>query len=575
MEGYQSVDAISRSGIFRALTRNIVVLLLVVGCASAQTSGSDSEDILRKLVSEKLWSEAATTCDGMSSRTSDAEHLCGLAFANAGKIESARQAFLRGRNAHPHDARFATDLAGLAFRAKDYPETAKWLLQAERIAPRDSYVNDFLGTVYFLAGNIEASLKYWNRVQRPQIEEVKLEPRPRLDPVLLDRALAISSGSLLTVSEYLTTTARLRATGVFPIISARLDARQDRNFNFVVSVQERTGFGSGKLDAFLSTFGSAAFQTITPEYYNIGSTGTNIKSLWRWDAEKRRVSAELSAPLKRKAAWRYRLGIDLRNENWNVENFSGAAGSPLGYLNTRRSAGFVEFQSINSGRWSWRTGGEVSYRDYRLVTNQILGGDLLADGYELKHSFRADYELLRKPERHYFVATFGATEVGRMWAGTAPVFAKLQGGLRQQWSANSRGDDYEFTHEVRAGRTAGDVPFDELFMLGLERDNGLKMRGHVGTRDGQKGSAPLGRNYFVSNLDFDKNIWGNGLVRFTAGPFLDVGKIGDPLSYLGSRRWLVDTGGQLKLRVLGVTVTGSYGRDLRGGRNALYATVTR
>jgi hypothetical protein len=65
--------------------------------------------------------------------------------------------------------------------------------------------------------------------------------------------------------------------------------------------------------------------------------------------------------------------------------------------------------------------------------------------------------------------------------------------------------------EVRAGKTFGQLPFDELLMLGLERDNDLPMRAHIGTRDGLKGSAPMGRDYFLSNWEMDKNLYGNGI----------------------------------------------------------------
>ena len=110
-------------------------------------------------------------------------------------------------------------------------------------------------------------------------------------------------------------------------------------------------------------------------------------------------------------------------------------------------------------------------------------------------------------------------------------------------------------------------------MLGMERDNDLWMRAHVGTRDGRKGSAPLGRNYFLSNWEIDKRIYHNGFFSLKLSPFLDTGKITDPLPGLGSGRWLWDTGVQAKFRVLGVGVTLIYGKDLRSGHNAFYATA--
>jgi hypothetical protein len=78
------------------------------------------------------------------------------------------------------------------------------------------------------------------------------------------------------------------------------------------------------------------------------------------------------------------------------------------------------------------------------------------------------------------------------------------------------------------GRTAGTVPFDGLFIMGIERDNNLWMRAHAGTRDGRKGSAPMGRNYFLMNLEIDKNILNKGPVHLKLSPFIDIGRITDP-----------------------------------------------
>ena len=125
---------------------------------------------------------------------------------------------------------------------------------------------------------------------------------------------------------------------------------------------------------------------------------------------------------------------------------------------------------------------------------------------------------------------------------------------------------------IRAGKTFGQIPFDELYMLGMERDNHLWLHGHIGTRHGQKGSAPLGRDYFLSNWETSKNIYSNGLLTIQVGPVLDMGKITDPSSTLGSHKWLLDVGAQARLRVLGVGVVFSYGKDLRSGNNAFFST---
>ena len=120
----------------------------------------------------------------------------------------------------------------------------------------------------------------------------------------------------------------------------------------------------------------------------------------------------------------------------------------------------------------------------------------------------------------------------------------------------------------------GRIPFDQLFELGVERDNDLWLRGHSGTTGGRKGAAPMGRRYFLANGEMDKNIYTTGFFSLKLGPFIDTGAIADSSGLFGSERWLWDLGAQCKVRVFGgLTVTLSYGRDLRSGRGVFYGTV--
>ena len=130
------------------------------------------------------------------------------------------------------------------------------------------------------------------------------------------------------------------------------------------------------------------------------------------------------------------------------------------------------------------------------------------------------------------------------------------------------GDDYEIQERVLAGRTFGDVPLDELFILGVLGDNTLEMRGHVTTRQGRKGSGPLGRNYFVSNSDFDKTLFSKWGLTAKMGPFLDIGKMTDPNPALGSHQWLYDVGVKVRGSLFGMGAVFIYGKDLRTGNNA-------
>ena len=524
--------------------------------------------------------------ESIHARDAEINYYYGSALAHLDRWDEARGAYLAGRWLRPGDERFPVELGGVAFKQKRYSEAARWLRVGLRLDPNDSYANNFLATIYFLQGNLEAAQKYWNRIAKPQIENVRVEPGLRVDPVLLDGAFAFAPATILRRTDFLTTQARVDGLGIFPAYKFQLDARDDGRFDFdaqeilvadgkfdlAIQARERNGLGNDKWEALLSTFRGVFYQTIYPEYFNLGHSATNLSSLARWDAQKRRLQTSLSGPLAHNPKYRYQVTLDLLNENWDIRpSFTGMAPT-LGALNLRKEAVSGGITSFESGRLGWLAGGELSLRDYRNVfSGSILTPDILLTGYQLKQNAQLNYALARMPERRFDSIASISSEAGTIWSTPAHSFEKLQASLAAHWFPQMSGDDYAMRGQIRSGKTVGSLPFDELYMLGLERDNSLLMRAHIGTRDGRKGSAPLGRNYFLSNWEIEKDVYHYGVFGVKICPFLDTGKSTDPSPGLGSRQWLWDTGVQVKLRVLGVGITLTYGKDLRSGRNAFYA----
>ena len=528
-------------------------------------------DKLRKLAAEQHWQETVVLLEQVKPRSADLNFYYGTALAHLGRWQEAEKAFESGRRLAPKDPRFPIELAGVAFKQRQYSLAARRLRRALKLAPRDPYANDFLATIYFLQGNLDGSLKYWNRVDKPQVVAVRMDPEPQVSPALLDRTFAFSPASLLGRSEFEATDTRIRSLGIFPRYQLDLRAREDDKFDVWFRSQERNGFGSTKAEGLFRLLRGLPFLTVNPEYYNLGHSSANVVSLFRWDPEKRRVFAQFSAPFEHGARYRYEIAADLRNENWDILNPTAGLSLPTANLNLRREILGLKLASYSSGRWQWSAGAEFSHRDFRsVVGGAALTPTLLTPGYQLKQLAELRTTLWRMPERRFVGEGKVSSQAARLWSHPVETSEKLQGSLGWHWFPCSTGDDYEMQQQIRAGKTFGNVPFDELFMLGLERDNDLPMRAHIGTQNGRKGSAPLGRNYFVANWEADKNLYGNGIVGVKIGPFLDTGKITDPVASLGSELWLWDTGAQIKLRVFGSGVAFSYGKDLRSGRNAFY-----
>jgi len=550
------------------------VLLLTAFCCVPASSQADLTQEAKQLFEQERWPELVQLLEHAPRTSADLDYYYGVALAHQERWEEARQSFAAGRQLAPQDKRFPIELAGVAFKEKKYDRARRELRRALRLDPRDDYANEFLATIYFLDGNLEAALKYWNRTEKPEIVDVRSEPALRVRPALLDHAFAFAPASTLTLDELLTSNARLRGLEIFPSYKIELAARPAGHYDAILRAQELNGFGNSKLQALVRMFSGALFEEITPDYYNLHGSATNVISLARFDTDKRRALAAISGPLGGNPKWRYRAGMDLRNENWTVQTSFTGPSTFLGATNLRRESASAEISRLAGARWSWSTGLEVSHRDFRsVVPGTALTPELLAQGYQIKQKTQFTYELWRSPERRITISSCASSQAGRIWSQPGQSFEKLQGNIRVHWYPRARGDNYEMQWQGRAGKTFGQVPFDELFMLGVERDNDLPLRAHLGTRHGEKGSAPLGHNYFLSNWESARKVYSNGFLTLKLGPFLDSGKILDSSSTLGPHKWLFDLGPQARLNVLGVGVVLLYGKDLRTGNNAFYTDV--
>jgi tetratricopeptide (TPR) repeat protein len=542
----------------------------------SSNAASAKEISLQELFNTRQWQEVIRRAEADPHPSPDVDFYYGSALAQLERWDEARKAFQQGLHLDPRDDRFPVELAGVAFKQKQYDEAVKNLHRALKLNPSDEYANDFLGTVYFLQGNLEASLKYWNRVGKPRVASIEYDPTPKLDAALLDHAFAFSRASTLQLSQLRDTDDRLQSLGIFPDFSFDLSARPDGDFDVAFHNRQKQGWKENKWVAAFMLLRGLPAQTIYPEGFNLKNDAFNFTSAYRWDAQKRRIQANLSGPLGKDPKHEFGAGVDLRDENWAVlSSFTGPA-TLLGELNLRRAAVYGKYSALPSAHLHWSAEAELSHRDFRSeVPGPALTSSLLAKGFQLKEEIEAQSALWQDPDRRMRLDVDGNSQTGRLWSEAGETFEKLQANAQYHWLPRPTGEDYSVQERISAGKTFGNLPFDELWELGLGGDSDLWMRGHIATRDGRKGSAPLGRDYFLSNLEMDKNIYRWQMVRLIASPFVDTGTIRDDVAGLGSHKWLTDVGASLKVKAFGFGVALSYGKDLRSGNNAIYVTMLR
>jgi predicted double-glycine peptidase len=424
-------------------------------------------------------------------------------------------------------------LASQAFREENLSEAREHLTAALRVNPSDSYANDFLATVYFLQNNTEAALKYWNRSGKPEIENIRMDPPLRTDPILLDRAFAFSRGSVLHLNDFEKTEARLDALRIFSRHRMELSPADGDRFDITLRAAERIGANPW------SWARGLPFQSVNPEFSNIGGKAFNIGSTLRWDPNKRRGFVFAEAPLAGDPGWGLRTSIDGRDENWT---------NPAGGFHMRKIEATTEIRVVPSGRWRWASGASVSSRHF---------SNALSGGAELKYSGSVTRTVIREPAAHVSVDSTLSVEAGKLFGITPARFAKAVNATSLRWRS--------VTSELRLGSATGQVPFDERFIIGLDRDSDLWMRAHPATVDGRKNALNTSRAFMLTNSDFQKVVSNSGWFRVSAGPFLDTGKSSI------SPRWLVDAGIEVRLSVLGSFELGlSYGKSLTDNRRALF-----
>ena len=425
------------------------------------------------------------------------------------------------------------DLAGEAFRERNLSETLEHLDSAIRVNPDDAHTNDFLATVYFLQDNTEAALQHWNRAGKPKIENIRIDPPLHTDPVLLDRAFAFSRGSVLHLSDFEETQSKLSALRVFSRYRMELSPAGEEGFDLTLRAAERNG------TSVWAWARGLPFQSVQPEFSNIGGKAVHVGSTLRWDPNKRRAFLSFETPLGGTPAWGILLSMDGRSENW---------ASTDGGFHMRKVQALAELRAVPSGRWSWTSGGSVSSRSF---------SNSFSSGVDLKYSGSVKRTWLRDPRRHLDLKSSLQVEAGKFWTANPSRFAKAVTSTQFRW--------HSLTSELRLGSTAGRLPFDERFIIGLERDSDLWLRAHPATVDGRKNASNSSRSFVITNWDVQKTVFNGPWFRISSGPFFDAGK-----SSLASH-WILDAGAELRFSILeSVGVSLSFGKSLSDARSSVF-----
>jgi hypothetical protein len=503
----------------------------------------------------------------------DLQYYRGMSLARLERWQQAKLAFELGMRLVPRDKKFPQELAGVFFKLGDSRQAKSCLLKTLRIDPEDRYSRDFLASLFLLGGNVEAAIKFWNP-GKPLVEDIRIEPPARLNPIISDRAFVCAPSSLLSLNDFRSTEARLKQLNLFPRAIFQLKPLSDGNFDLILHAYERNGLGDNTLEKLFSVFRELPGLALHLDLFNLSGLGRNSETWLRFDPEKLRLLTRFSAPFLSSPTWRYNMYLDARHENWDLSKSYPTETPASGDMLLRRLSAGLEIVNTPGWRWRWKTGVEFSYREFANAPEiQANSQELFFAGSLLNYQISVENTLLRQPERHLRINSYATVNIGNFFAAPQGRFLSTQGGIRAEWCPGSSDQDFVLYSQFRAGKTGGEIPFDELFILGLERDNELWLRGLVATNDRKPGSGLLGRSYLLFNGGCEKRVYHNPLFSVSVGPFLDSGRSYDQNGVFGASSWHWNTGFMIKTRVYnGLTLDIILGRDFQSSRNAFYVT---
>src|SRR6267142_807159 len=209
----------------------------------------------QKAFDRGLWEEAATLGRGPADQSPDLDLVLGLALARQEKWSEAQQSFEAGFGKAPGDPRFLVELAGIAYKQKDFRTAKDRLHAALRLGPQDTYSREFLATIYFLEGNLEAALKYWNPLDKPRLRSVAFVPSLKLKESLRNRALAFDAPQILTGDALSATESRLDLLGIFSSRRMELTPTDSGNYGATRHLADRNGWVDSKGEGIVSLLG--------------------------------------------------------------------------------------------------------------------------------------------------------------------------------------------------------------------------------------------------------------------------------------------------------------------------------
>ncbi len=451
----------------------------------------------------------------------------------------------RARAECPHDAGPVRELAAVQFAQGNWAEAAHLSEEALRRQPGDAYAADVLGSSRFLLNDTDGALRAWNRIDRPQLDSVRITGLTRTRYSVVADALGLSSSGLISDDRF--RLAQRRLESLPDQTSTRLSLRPDRDGFAVVDVAvvERARVPSGTVAWSATAARSLLEREIALTVPGRSGLGEVWSAAWGWWENRPRVALAFAAP---QTSWL--RGVWHVHAAWERQTYGLAA------------------------QREERLGGHVAVGDW-LTPNLRAELTVGADSWtrtagRVDRTVQAGGSIERRLLRDRAAVTLSGTRYSGLAGAPAFSAATVTATFR------TRRDPEGLVVIARAGASATtrEAPLALSSGAGEGRARTPLLRAHRQLDDGRIVGPVFGRR--MAHLTIEAQRWSTRprLVRLGAAVFADSAVAGArPAFAVTGSPFQMDVGAGLRIRIPGRNglFRIDYARGLRDKADALIA----
>jgi len=504
----------------------------------ADSSWAEAEELIeleRYLEAEKVLRKGLQKNEG----SAEGHYLLGFALAKQEKWVLARGELVRAVSLDFNHGRAYTELAGIEFKLGKREDAIRHLQRAAQLQSDIDYVLTFLATLLYLENRKTEALYYWNQVGGPRVDKISYSTAAEVTPELIQHLFPLNEGEVFRRRQVLDIRWKQDSFGLGAPFTWNVTPLPTDNYDLEIALAPGSILSSLELLLLENAVRAPLYREVSLEYPMSLRSGRRVGGSFRWDDPRKRIQAFARFPFLSSSSDSLDLALDIREEQWR----DGLSGTDFLYETRKAVAGY---EYLFDGRRSLELrGGYENQTLFLPESTELLDNAdflLLGTAWNQRIGLNASDDLRMD---------IGAGLDGLFGQGSEGSHSgRSQATVKFGWLFDRRSQSGLLLN-IGGGYAGSGVPLDYYYVLGIGQDDPLPLRAHPTVDRGRKGNSPMGRQYFLANLELRRRVLRWSILEMQGLLFSDTAMVDStPFMDVG-RQWFQDVGFGIRIGALG------------------------